>query len=176
VTGRIGFVGVLKTVKNVDLLLHALEGCSGCELYIWGDGDQRKDLQALADKLNISVCFNGTTPNHELPVALATCQIFVLASSWEGHPKALLEAMACGLPVVATSVPGIVDLLRSLSYIALAELSSASIRAALLSAFQISPEERKVIGRANRDFVIRSFSLEAVVELERMTLSAILQS
>jgi len=72
------------------------------------EGDWRARLAAQARELQVSDCvrFLGAMPQEELRVPLSAADVFVLASSNEGWANVLLEAMACGLPVVATDVGG----------------------------------------------------------------------
>ena len=95
--------------KGFDLLLGAF-GRIACEfpaarLIILGKGEERDALRALADSLGISarVDFPGWFPNPHSVISRAS--VFVLSSRYEGFPNALLEAMACGTPVVSTDCP-----------------------------------------------------------------------
>lgn len=76
-----------------------------CRLYILGEGEEKENLESLAQGLGVSdsVHFLGW---HANPFAiLRRCDFFVLSSLWEGFPNVILEAMALGLPVVATDCP-----------------------------------------------------------------------
>lgn len=103
-------VGRLEAQKGIPDLLQAaviiLQNRSDCQFLIVGDGDDRAALEALAAKLGLgrAVCFAGH--RSDVPELLRASSLFVLASLWEGMPNALLEAMAAGLPVVATNVEG----------------------------------------------------------------------
>jgi glycosyltransferase involved in cell wall biosynthesis len=82
-----------------------------CYLVVGGagpEGDISDRLRSLAADLGVSehVRFLGALPPAELNVPLSAADVFVLASSYEGWANVLLEAMACGLPVVATDVGG----------------------------------------------------------------------
>jgi glycosyltransferase involved in cell wall biosynthesis len=76
-------------------------------LTIYGNGPERKGLIQLAEKLRVHLSLPGIVSNEELPFLLRQNQLFVMTSLREGHPKALLEAMACGLPCIGTDVVGI---------------------------------------------------------------------
>jgi glycosyltransferase involved in cell wall biosynthesis len=102
--------------KRVDVLLRALvaDGASrNVVLRIVGDGPERKQLEELATRLNISerVEFAGPVLPNEVQGHLSWADIFVFASESEGRPNVILEAMAAGLPIVSTTIPGVRELL-----------------------------------------------------------------
>ena len=67
-------------------------------------------LSAFAKKHDVDIEFIPNQRNEDLPRYLNECEIFAFPSLYEGHPKALIEAMSCGLPVVTTPVYGIQNL------------------------------------------------------------------
>ena len=105
-------VGRLEPQKGYHHLLRAfarIKKTRQCKLVILGEGKKRGELGNLARELGIKqdVAFLGFQKN---PFKyLARSDIFVLSSLWEGFPNAIIEAMACGIPVVASSCPGGVD-------------------------------------------------------------------
>lgn len=111
-------VGQLRRVKGHDVLLDAwprvLAAAPDAKLVIVGDGELRDDLKAkvAADGIAGSVTFAGQQSPEEVRELLHQARLFVLPSRSEALPLALLEAMASGLPVVATAVGGVPDLLR----------------------------------------------------------------
>lgn len=76
------------------------------KMNIVGDGEYREKLERLVDKyqLNDTVRFTGLVQNREVPSILRSADIFLLPSLYEGLPLSLLEAMACGLPIISTPV------------------------------------------------------------------------
>ncbi|MCH7744852.1 MAG: glycosyltransferase, partial [Chloroflexi bacterium] len=109
--GLIAFVGRLEPEKNLDLLVRAVLRTPEARLILVGAGSQETALRSLAAGSN-QVEFCGTMPNSELPELLNRAEVFVLPSQYEGSPKALLEAMACELPVIGTNAPGIRDVIQ----------------------------------------------------------------
>jgi len=103
---KVLFVGRLNKQKNIPLVFKALEG-SNIGLDIVGDGELKNELLGLAKQYNIEVTFLGRVPNSDMPSIYNRYPIYVLCSYFEGNPKTLLEAMACGLLVVGTDVTGI---------------------------------------------------------------------
>ncbi len=109
--GRVIFIGRLDDQKNVLALVAALAQVPGASLVIVGDGPLRKSLEVAVAEQGVRATFLGTRPHADLPELLNGSSVFVLPSQYEGNPKSLLEAMACGLPVVGTRVPGIRNIL-----------------------------------------------------------------
>lgn len=88
----------------IELLQHQPDAC----LMVVGSGPLRGELEALAQRLGVAerVRFEGQQPNDRLQTYYSAADVLVLASSFEGWANVLLEAMACGTPVVATRVNG----------------------------------------------------------------------
>ncbi len=115
---RIITVGHLTKIKGTDMLLQAVaklikKGVSHFHVDIIGDGHDRIYFENIATDLNIfnHISFHGDCNN--VVDLLQQSRIFVLPSRAEGHSNALLEAMACGLPVVATKVGGNLDVINN---------------------------------------------------------------
>lgn len=102
-------VGRLSPEKGLDLLIRAFAKLQpehlGWSLLIIGEGGQRQALESLAVRLGVrhAVQLPGRVQN--LESVLAKAALFVLSSRYEGFPNALLEAMSCGAPVIATDCP-----------------------------------------------------------------------
>lgn len=101
-------VGNLIELKGHHLVIEAMLDLPEYELLIVGDGVERAKLQKLAADLNVSdrVTFMGSVPHNQLAAIYGAADLLVLASSREGWANVLLEAMACGTPVIATDVWG----------------------------------------------------------------------
>jgi teichuronic acid biosynthesis glycosyltransferase TuaC len=101
-------VGHLVPVKGHELSIAALPLLMDVDLMIAGSGPELPQLQALAAKLQVSdrVTFLGALPQTELAKLYGAADALVLSSSREGWANVLLEAMACGTPVVASDVWG----------------------------------------------------------------------
>jgi glycosyltransferase involved in cell wall biosynthesis len=103
------YVGALTWTKGVDIFLRAMKGIPE-PVWIIGDGPERKSLEALAAQLDISCTFWGFRT--DTPELMNRSKIVVLPSRTEGFGLTLLEAMACGTPVIGRNVGGIPDLLN----------------------------------------------------------------
>lgn len=168
---RIGFVGRLAWEKN---LLHLIDAVTGLDVdfVLVGQGPQREELAARAAANGASVSFLGRVPNKHLPGILNTWDAFVLPSFYEGHPKAMLEAMACGLPVIGTRVQGIVELIADGETGLLCETDAGSIRQAL-ERIAGDGALRTKLGQNARRYVEKHFALEKVVDMEMAMLNGL---
>lgn len=116
---RILFVGRLHPVKGVQYLLQAMMivhvEMPDAKLTLVGDGEEREYLENLTDSLGIRECveFVGRIPHERIPDYMHRADVFVLPSLSESFGLVNLEAMACGLPVVATRVGGIPDIIEN---------------------------------------------------------------
>ena len=108
-------VGHLIERKGHHLVIEALAQIPDAELYIAGGGEEEARLRTLADQLGVTsrVHFLGAMPQAKLRTLYSAVDCLVLASSREGWANVLLEAMACGTPVVATNVWGTPEVVAS---------------------------------------------------------------
>ena len=106
------YVGRLSVEKNLEPLLDALALLPSTRLVVVGDGPLRAALERRARALGVAVEFAGVVSNAALPARLHGADVFVLPSLTEGHPKALLEAMAVGMACAASARGGIPTLLE----------------------------------------------------------------
>jgi glycosyltransferase involved in cell wall biosynthesis len=104
-------VARLEEVKGIEHLIKAVDNFN---LVIIGEGSKRKCLEALVEELHLEnrVKFLGEIPNNDIPANLKKAHCFCLPSLSEGFGIVILEAMAAGLPVVATRVGGIIDIVK----------------------------------------------------------------
>ena len=94
--------------KNLDLVLEIAKEMNDCDFTVIGTGSQKMQLQNKIKKDNISnVNLIGFKPENELVLYYQQSDCFLLTSYREGTPTAILEAMACGLPIVTSNVGGI---------------------------------------------------------------------
>jgi glycosyltransferase involved in cell wall biosynthesis len=107
-------VGRLVPWKHVDAIIRAIRGVPEANLLVIGDGPERQNLRTLVAELGMErrVRFTGQVSRSEVARLIAPCDLFVLNSSYEGQPHVVLEAMAAGLPVVATAVGGTAEVIR----------------------------------------------------------------
>lgn len=102
-------VGRLARQKDYPTLLTAMARIPGernVRLLVLGDGPDRTDLEALASSLGIAERVSMPGFAQDPYAYMQYADMFVLSSAWEGSPNVLVEAMACGCPVVSTDCPG----------------------------------------------------------------------
>ncbi|TVR06208.1 MAG: glycosyltransferase [Spirochaetaceae bacterium] len=101
--------------KAHDDLLHtlALLNNPAVHLALVGEGPLEAELRSVVDRLGVSGRVSFLGPRDDVPALLSAADLFVLASRWEGLSKALLEALAAGLPCVATAVEGTEEVISS---------------------------------------------------------------
>ena len=108
------YVGRLEQEKNLPRLIEALALVSAppLKLVLLGDGSLRGDLERQAREAGVAADFLGVVPHGRLPLHFRSADCFVLPSLTEGNPKALIEAMACGLPCAASARGGIPSIME----------------------------------------------------------------
>lgn len=110
------FVGALRKIKGVDYLIEAAKSFvdANTELYMVGrDDGLKKSLEKRAKELKIAnyIKFTGPINHEDIPLWISASDILVLPSLSEGRPNVVLEALSCEVPVVATDVGGIPELM-----------------------------------------------------------------
>jgi glycosyltransferase involved in cell wall biosynthesis len=106
------FVGRLASPKEPLVLLEALQHLEKTRVVIVGDGPMRPELEVYAKQYGLSEKVLLLGMREDVPKILAASDIFVLTSRWEGLPLVIIEAMLAGLPVVATQVGGVSELVE----------------------------------------------------------------
>jgi len=160
------FVGRLSAEKNISNLIFAVKDMENIILTIIGEGEERKNLGDLAVGSKAQIRFLGAVPHAELPQYFSEADIFVLPSLVEGHPKVIIEAMAAGLPIVASDVRGINTLLEHGRTGFLVSPNAQAIRAGIENLLN-DPEKRNMLGMNARREAEQEFSFEKIVALEK---------
>ena len=170
VSGRrlVTFIGRLDVQKGLPQLLTTasdwLRRLPDCDLLLVGKGPLETALRKQCREAGIAqrVHFAGWRP--DIPAILAASSLLVLTSAWEGMPNVVLEAMASGLPVVATQVEGVCELLgpefqeQSVPYGKWEDFSDVVVR--ILSDRNLADR----LGRENRRRAEHHFTIEPMVE------------
>jgi glycosyltransferase involved in cell wall biosynthesis len=160
------FVMVSRLVgqKGCDLSIKAFartaSDVTGAKLHIYGDGGARHDLQHLVGALGLKaqVFFHGYVEEQELAEALPSYDVFIQHSLQnEGFPVSIAEAMACGLPVVATPVGGIIEQIVEEKTGLLVEERDVEGMAAAMRRLACDAQLRQSLGQAGRERAVNQF-------------------
>ena len=165
---RVAAVGRLVPIKDYPLMIEAVAALPGVELVIHGRGALEGRLAALAQTRGARVQLPGYVPNDQLAARLHGCDAYLMTSHYEGTPKGLMEAMACGLPCVARDLPAFRDLLgedRGL----LGPGDAASVTEAIAK-LQGDASRREALGRRARQHILLHHSREVSERQEREAL------
>lgn len=156
--------------KGVDVLLRSLARIPDAhvKLMIVGDGDLRPRFEALAHELRITerAVFCGHVPDETLPLHYAAAEFAVLPSTTRGEAFGivLLEAMACGKPVIASALPGVRSVVDQGCNGLLTPPGETEALAASISALANSPEQRASMGARGRQKTIERYDWAHISE------------
>lgn len=164
-------VGRLEKVKNYGSLIKALMGIK-CKLILVGNGSLRANLENLAKKNKVDLEIIDSVNNSSLPQLYNNADIFVLCSLNEGHPKVLLEAMACSKCCIGTNVEGINELIRNEETGLLSDISVNSLKKQILIALK-NEGLRNKLGKNAREFIKEKYELNTLLQKEVDALNSV---
>ena len=163
----IGIVATLRSWKGHRFLFEAFAKLDGPEsfLVVVGDGPQRKALEALAESLGIAGRLRFTGNQAEVAPWMAAFDVFALPSfANEGVPQALMQAMACGLPVVTTPVGSIGEIVTDgETGVMVTPQDGESLRVAIESLLR-DPARRAALGARARERAVERFGEDLMVD------------
>jgi glycosyltransferase involved in cell wall biosynthesis len=164
---RILYVGRLSPEKNLKTIISATDSLGAGVIDVMvGSGSLRDQLEAHARELDVTVEFPGVVDQRHLPHVYQSADVFVLASFTEGHPKVLLEAMACGLPCVASDCAGNRSLITHEETGLLFDPHRPEDLAACLKRVLSDDALADRLGRAGRALVESRYDLAGLVDRE----------
>jgi sugar transferase (PEP-CTERM/EpsH1 system associated) len=163
-----GIVARLTAVKDHPNLFEAVarlrrQGYTGAHLCVVGDGELGDELKARAGELGLGDAISFLGARRDIPELLGVFDAFVLSSYSEGLSITLLEAMAAGLPVVATDVGGNPEVVLDDVTGYVVEARNPEALASAMQKIMQNPDEAAVMGERGRDRVQRKFSLDVMV-------------
>ena len=161
---KILFVGRLTYQKNITLLIKALENTQ-YELDVVGEGDKLEDLKNEGISRNVKINFLGKVHNNDLPKIYNNHAVYVLCSHFEGNPKTLLEAMACGCAVIGTDVSGINTVIKNNINGLLVPKNHLSIRCSI-NMLMNSRNLRLFLSENAQKTIIQEYSLPGILKNE----------
>jgi glycosyltransferase involved in cell wall biosynthesis len=142
--------------------------------FVWcGDGELHSDTERLAARLSVPLILPGHQENSA--AIMRAFDVFVLPSIYEGLPFALLEAMALGIPIVATDISGVRDVVGNQQAGWLAAPQDAQALAAKIAAACTQPDEAQRRARTARQLVETRFSVKHMVQQHLALYEHILQ-
>jgi len=160
----VGAVGGLRPVKGYEVLLAAAARLFArrldCRLVIVGDGEMRGQLEGLARRLGIAPRVTFLGARRDVPRLLAAFDAFAVSSHSEAFPLSVLEAMAAGLPVVATDAGCVPDIVRPGATGLLIPPRRPDLLAMALESLHDDPARAREMGRQGRELVRSDYSLD----------------
>lgn len=169
---RLIYVGRLEKEKNLENLILALKN-TGLNLCIIGEGSKKEQLKKIANLNKVDVFFMGKVSQDRLPIEFNHSKMFILPSLHEGNPKALLEAMSCGLPCIGSNVSGINSVIQNDKNGLLCDIGYESIKFNVLKVLNDEDLQRR-IGQNARITIEKNNSLEAFISKELKLYESIL--
>jgi glycosyltransferase involved in cell wall biosynthesis len=164
-TVAVGCVARLEEQKGHRFLLEAMALLTDLplRLFIIGDGRLRAELEQRAASLGVAHATVFLGMRQDVPEILRALDIYAMPSLWEGLSIAMLEAMAAGLPVVATDVGGVHQVLGADEYGVRVPPACPGELAQAIRSLAASPERRAGLGMLGRTRALESFSLDAAL-------------
>ncbi len=162
------FLGRLDRQKGLDLLLahwaEVIVQRPTLHLMLVGEGHEHASLDAQSRQLGLQSNVHFLGWREDAASILKAARLLVLPSRWEGLPNAVLEAMACGLPVVASDVHGVRELLgKRHSQRQIVPVGEGAALAAAILAFFTTEGLAEACGKANQERAMQRFSVQAMV-------------
>lgn len=160
-------VGRLERVKDPACVIGAFAEGAGdpSRLVLVGQGSLRSEVALRIERLGIAdrVSMTGLIPRDEVFRRCAGADVFVSASHGEGLPVAVIEAMACGCPVIVSDIPPHREVADGAGFIPLIPVGDTRAFAKAIARFrEMPPADRHAIGERCRDHVRERFSLETM--------------
>lgn len=166
------YIGRYHRQKNVEALIDAA-AIAGLRLDLAGQCPPEIE-QRLIDR-GVKYRLLGVIPNDQLPAIYTRYPVFCMPSLFEGNPKTLLEAMACGVMIVGTTGPGIADILENIDGHIITAPDAEALAAGLRQAMA-DGARRQRFGAAARRYILDHHSLDAFIHTEQAVIDALRQS
>jgi glycosyltransferase involved in cell wall biosynthesis len=164
IANRIIFVGRLAHQKNVLSLIESVVDLD-IELLIIGNGPLYEKIQRQISNSNVNATIQKRVNHNQIPHLLNQASIFILPSHYEGHPKTLIEAMACGLAVIGTKVPGIREVIDHNKTGYLCGTEPKNIREAIILLLN-NHKMRRTLGKEARKYTLKHFAVDKITNME----------
>ncbi len=167
----IGFVGELREKKGLATLLRAYAQINKIQpiaLLIVGDirvGEDQKQFEELQSSIpNSKIIITGYVSNHDLPSYYSVMDVFVQPSLRDGLPNALLEAMACEKPIIATPVGGVLEVINDCENGRIVKVNDLNSLTAIIQEVLSDKNLQKHLGTSARQTVQSRFTLQSELD------------
>ena len=171
-TPLVGIVGRLVNIKDHKLFLQAarkiVDQDPAVQFVVVGDGVLRVELEELTRQLGLEKCVHFIGWQHELDWIYADLDVLALTSKNEGTPVSIIEALAAQVPVVATAVGGVPDVLNNGEFGRLVEPGSPDVFAEAVLACLRSGKDRQQLAMVQKQVLDRYSSARLVDDLKRL--------
>ncbi len=171
-------VGVIRSVKRHEVALRAfrtlLDTLPGARLALAGEGPMREGMERLAAELGIAEQVRFLGHRDDIPDLMGAADALLLTSRSEGVPQAVTQALGLGLPVVATAVGGVPELVRHEETGLLIPPENPTAAAEALLQLAQDPALAARLGAAGRQHALAHFSLEAMLDQTESLFRALL--
>ena len=164
------YAGRFVPTKNIEDLIEVVrrlhgEGAVGSAMLV-GEGPLWETMVARARDVGLAdvIEFPGRKTNAQVLELLHRAKLFFHASSREGFPVVMVEAMACGLPVVAYRIPGVVDVIEDGETGTMVTEHDTTAHAAACAALLHSPTERTRLAENGRQTVTKSLTIQTMAD------------
>lgn len=169
----VGYVGRLVPIKDLKTLLQGIAlvraRLPGVRLVIAGDGEERRPLQALVTELGLDGCVDFLGWRTDLAALYQRMDVFVLTSLNEGTPVSLIEAMAAGVPVIASAVGGVPDVIDDgVTGVLIRPGEPEALASAIVDAVTLRDRAFQMAGRARLSVRERFDSARLIQDAEAM--------
>lgn len=158
-------VGRLHPTKRYELAIEACHLAGNLELRLAGQGGEHAMLVEKARQLDVPLTLVGQIDYDRLPDFLQQAAVFVITSKTEGHPKALVEAMACGLPCVCVDVMGVRQVVQHEHNALLVEPFPEAVAAGIRRLLD-DTDLRRQLGNNARTFALENFDKQRILALD----------
>jgi len=159
------FVGRLSDEKNLQSLIPVAIK-NKLSLKIIGDGPLRADLEKKYRSFSDKIVFLGIIDNKLIPKEIQSAKVFVLPSKYEGNPKSLLEAMSCGMPVIASDIQAIRMIIKNYKNGILSGTSEEKLNESVLSLLD-NQTLQKDISISARETILSKFGIQNIAKAEK---------
>ena len=161
------YTGRLSSEKGVEFLIRSFARVHrrlNCQLLIIADGPEKKNIERVIEQLEVTDAVDIVPAVDDVAPYLRAADLFVLPSQFEGLSNSLLEAMACRLPVISTSVGGSIDIIESGVNGVLIEYNNEERLSQEISNLLGDPELSASLGKHARETVERQHDMDVIAE------------